>query len=165
MEPGIVVMGVSGSGKSRVGAALAEALGFAFVDGDDLHPPASIAKMAGGTPLTDADRAGWLDAVAARVRPGVVVACSALKRAYRDRIRDGAAGRVVFVHLSGSRALLEARLARRRGHFMPPGLLESQLATLEPPGDDEDAITVNIAPDPANIVQMIRNRLESGLTD
>ena len=115
MEPGIVVMGVSSSGKSLVGVALAEALGFAFVDGDDLHSPAYIAKMEGGTPLTDADRAGWLDAVAAQVRPGIVIACSALIRAYCDRIRDGAAGRVVFVHLSGEQALLDARLARRRG--------------------------------------------------
>ena len=165
MEPGIVVMGVSGSGKSRVGAALAEALGFAFVDGDDLHSPANIAKMDGGTSLTDADRAGWLDTVAGQVRPGVVIAGSALNRAYRDRIRDGAAWRVVIVQLSGEQALLEARLARRRGHFMPPGLLESRLATLEPPGDDEDAITVDISPDPAKIVRMIRNRLESGLID
>lgn len=137
-------MGVSGCGKSTVGAALADRLGVPYVDGDDLHPPPNIAKMQGGQPLTDADRWPWLDAVArVLVRPPVVVGCSALRRVYRDRLRAGAGGPVRFVHLAGDRAVLAARMAGRTGHFMPAALLDSQLATLEPPGPDE-ALTVDI---------------------
>lgn len=127
----IVVMGPSGSGKSLVGASLAAALRADFVDGDDLHSRANVVKMASGRPLDDADREPWLDAVAATLRrPAVVVACSALRRAYRDRIRTKTAG-VVFVELVVPQADLRKRMSRR-DHFMPSSLLDSQLATLEP---------------------------------
>ncbi len=142
----IVIMGVSGCGKSAVGAALSGALGIPYRDGDDLHPPANVAKMQAGEALTDADRWPWLDRVAhelASLAP-VIIGCSALRRSYRDRIRTGAGGPVCFVHLAGSRALIAARMAARSGHFMPASLLDSQFATLEPPGPDEDAMTVDI---------------------
>jgi gluconokinase len=141
--PVIVVMGVSGCGKSTVGAALAAALGVDFVEGDTFHPPENVARMAAGTPLTDADRAGWLRALAAHIASaaprGVVVSCSALKRSYRDVLRGGAAA-LRFVWLDLPRVELEARMARRTGHYMPASLLDSQLATLEPPQADEAAI-------------------------
>ena len=142
----IVIMGVSGCGKSSVGAALSGALGIPYRDGDDLHPPANVAKMRAGEALTDADRWPWLDRVAgelARLAP-VIVGCSALRRSYRARIRAGAGGPVCFVHLAGSREVIAARMAARSGHFMPTSLLDSQFATLEPPGPDEAAITIDI---------------------
>lgn len=135
MTQRIVVMGVSGCGKSSVGAALSQALGIPYRDGDDLHPAVNVAKMRAGEALTDADRWPWLDRVAqdlARLAP-VIVGCSALRRAYRDRIRAGAGGPVLFVHLAGSREVIAARMAARSGHFMPASLLDSQFATLEPP--------------------------------
>ena len=148
----IVVMGVSGCGKSRIGAALARRLGLLFVDGDNLHPDSNIAKMAQGQPLTDADRAPWLDAVGAALASGPkVIACSALRRAYRDRIR-AAAGNVTFVHLVGDRAVLQRRVISRPGHFMPANLLDSQLATLETPDADEGAIAVDLAQTPEKII-------------
>lgn len=156
-------MGVSGAGKSVVGAALARALGAAFVDGDDVHPPRNLEKMARGIPLTDADRAGWLAALAARIaesrveRRGLVVACSALKRAYRDVLRSGAP-ELRFVHLTGPRALIAERLIGRRGHFMPASLLDTQFATLEPPGDDEQPWTYDVAQPPDAIVDAIVRR-------
>jgi gluconokinase len=139
-------MGVSGCGKSSVGEALAPRLGIPYVDGDDLHPPENVAKMRAGTPLTDDDRWPWLDRVAGVLRDSapVIVGCSALKRAYRDRIRAGAGDAVTFVHLAGDRALIAARMGSRTGHYMPPSLLDSQFAALEPPGPDE-AITLDIA--------------------
>lgn len=142
----VVVMGVSGCGKSSVGEALGALLGIPYFDGDDLHPAENVARMAAGEPLTDADRWPWLDRVAAVLaeRAPVIVGCSALKRAYRDRIRAGAGGPVRFVHLAGSRALIEDRMAARTGHFMPAALLDSQFATLEPPGPDE-ALTLDVA--------------------
>lgn len=126
----VLVMGVAGCGKSSVGARLAEALGWRFIEGDSFHSPANIAKMAGGTPLTDEDRWPWLDTLAAELKrqPDAVLACSALKQAYRDRL---AADRVVW--LRGDKALIAKRLGRRRNHFMPATLLDSQFATLEPP--------------------------------
>jgi carbohydrate kinase (thermoresistant glucokinase family) len=139
-----VVMGVAGSGKSRVGAALAARLRCLFIDGDDYHPAANVEKMRSGTPLTDADRESWLDALAAQLDAcraagaGCVLACSALKRRYRERLAAGH-GDLRFVHLTAPRAVLEERLRARAGHFMPPALLESQLAALEPPGADEPA--------------------------
>ena len=138
-------MGVSGCGKSSVGAGLAERLGIAFRDGDDLHPAGNAAKMRAGIALTDAERGPWLDRVAATLRETapVVVACSALRRAYRDRLRAGAGGPVRFIHLAGSRDLIAARMAARSGHFMPPALLDSQFAALEPPDPDE-ALTLDI---------------------
>ncbi|HEY4225623.1 MAG TPA: gluconokinase [Pseudolysinimonas sp.] len=139
----VVVMGVSGSGKSTVGAAVADALGLTFVDGDSLHPASNVAKMAAGIPLDDADRAPWLDAIAARLSSDpVVIACSALKRAYRDRLRASAPD-LVLVFLEADRATLLTRMTHRPGHFMPASLLDSQLATLEPPAPDEHALTVD----------------------
>lgn len=140
-------MGVSGSGKTTIGALVAHELGLPFVDGDSLHPVANIAKMAAGTPLNDADRAPWLEIVGkalANSEDGLVVACSALKRSYRDAIRAQAPG-AVFLHLDGSREVLGARLEGRSGHFMPATLLDSQLATLEPLAEDESAVVMDIS--------------------
>ena len=142
-----VVMGVSGCSKSSVGAAVAEDLGISYLDGDDLHPPENIAKMSRGIPLTDADRAPWLVRVGQRLAAlagPVVIGCSTLKRTYRETTRDNAGESVCFLHLEGSREMLLERMAKRSGHFMPVSLLESQLATLEPPGPAETAITVDI---------------------
>ena len=138
----LVVMGVSGSGKSTVAAGIADALGLGFIDGDGLHSPESVARMQAGTPLTDDDRWPWLERIAARLADdvqwpaGLVIACSALRRAYRDRIRAGAPG-VRFVFLDGPAEVIRARMAGRSGHYMPESLLASQLQTLEPPGADE----------------------------
>ena len=142
----VVVMGVCGCGKSSVGSGLAERLGVEFVEGDALHAPENVAKMSAGVPLTDADRAGWLDAIGVVLaRPGGrVVTCSALRRSYRDRLR-AAAPELRFIHLHGARSVLEQRLSERSGHYMPASLLQSQLDTLEPPGADEAAITLDIA--------------------
>ena len=139
-------MGVSGSGKSTVGAALAAAWNVPFLEGDRLHPPANVAKMAAGTPLTDQDREPWLDALAREIRAragdgGIIATCSALKRRYRDRLREKVAAPVEFILLESPRAVLESRMAHRPGHFMPAALLDSQLATLEPPGPDENIRT------------------------
>jgi gluconokinase len=139
----MVIMGVSGCGKSSVGEEISARLGIPYQDGDDLHPPENVAKMAAGVPLTDEDRWPWLDRVAqvlAQEAP-VIVGCSALKRVYRDRIR--AAGQVAFVHLVGSRDLIAGRMAARKGHYMPLTLLDSQFAALEPPGPEE-ALAVSI---------------------
>lgn len=154
----IVVMGVSGSGKTTIGTGIADALGLAFVDGDSLHSPASVARMAAGQALRDADRWPWLDRIGARLAdaaaaPGLVIACSALKRIYRDRIRTAAPG-VRFVFLDGPAGLIASRMTGRPGHFMPPGLLASQLETLEPPGADEtDALRFDIAVPAPEIVR------------
>ncbi len=149
-------MGVAGAGKSTVGEALARALGWPFVEGDALHPPANVAKMRRGEPLDDADRAPWLRAIAdeIRARPDAVVACSALREAYRAALR--VRPDVRFVFLDVPRALLDERLAKRRGHFMPPTLLASQLATLERPAD---AVTVDGAQPVAAQVATIRAAL------
>jgi gluconokinase len=158
----IVVMGASGSGKSTVGVLLATALELRFVDADTLHPESNRMKMAAGFPLTDADRAPWLDAVAAVLAAGgVVVACSALRRRYRDRLRL-AAPDLQLVCLQGGAVLLAERLAARRHDFMPAELLESQLTTLEPPQADERAIVVNITKLPAEIVRLVADRLQHG---
>ena len=153
----IVVMGVSGCGKSSVGAQLASALGLAFIEGDSLHPPRNVALMAAGTPLTDADRADWLATIAQHLGQaqaagsGLVVSCSALKRRYRDGLR-AACPRLHLVYLHGPAALLRQRLAARSGHYMPASLLDSQLATLEPPGADEAALILDIGPSTAEVV-------------
>ena len=141
----LVIMGVSGCGKSSVGARLAARLGLNYRDGDDLHPPENVAKMRAGLPLTDADRWPWLDRVGQVLlaEAPVIVGCSALKRAYRDRIRTAAGGPVTFVHLDGSQEVIAARMALRQGHYMPLSLLDSQFAALEPPAAEE-AITVSI---------------------
>lgn len=152
-----VVMGVSGSGKSVIGAALASALGVGFVEGDSYHAAENVERMALGIPLTDEDREGWLNALATRLREandagtGLVMTCSALKRSYRDTLRAGA-GDLHLVFLKGQRALIAERLAGRRGHFMPPSLLESQLSTLEEPGPDERAWVCDIRQSPQDLV-------------
>lgn len=141
----LVVMGVSGSGKSTVAAMVAEQLGWDFAEGDAMHPQANVDKMHAGTPLTDEDRWPWLDVIASWIgshlesgTPGVVT-CSALKRSYRDVLR---APGVVFVHVAGDGSLIEDRMSQRSGHFMPTSLLASQLATLEPPQSDEAHVTI-----------------------
>lgn len=141
----VVIMGVSGTGKSSLGLALSERLGIAYMDGDDLHPARNVAMMAAGTPLTDEDRWPWLDRVAEVLaeRAQIIVGCSALRRAYRDHLRAGAGGAVRFLHLVGPRDVIAARMAAREGHYMPSALLHSQLATLEPPSADE-ATTLDI---------------------
>jgi len=152
-----VVMGVSGSGKSVIGAALAAALGLTFVEGDAYHPPENVDRMSRGIALTDADRAGWLHALAARIGvaatngEGLVLTCSALRRSYRDILRAESPA-LRFVFLKGSRDLIAERLASRRGHFMPPSLLKSQLATLEEPSPDENAWVCDIDQSPQEIV-------------
>lgn len=158
-----MVMGVSAVGKSSVASALADALAVPFVDADSLHPPANIAKMEQGRPLDDQDRAPWLDAVSARLAEGrreggIVIACSALRRRYRDRLRAGAP-ETVFVHLTGSIELLTARAAARTGHFMPPALLRSQLEALEPLGPDEAGVVVDVAASVAEIADTARGWL------
>ncbi|MFB2555802.1 gluconokinase [Herbiconiux liangxiaofengii] len=162
----VFITGVSGSGKSTVGIQFAERLGWAFVDADDLHPEANVAKMAAGIPLTDDDRWPWLRTVGAaaagRVREadaagstaGVVVACSALRRVYRDLLREADPG-ALFVQLVGSAELIAARLTTREDHFMPPALLGSQLATLEPLGDDEAGAAITVAAQPGTVVDDI----------
>jgi gluconokinase len=151
-------MGVSGSGKSLIGARLARELHVEFVDGDDLHPPDNVRRMAAGIPLTDQDRKSWLMAIAARLHEakragtGLVASCSALKRRYRDLLRSSGDANVQFVYLTGTRALLAERMASRRGHFMPPALLESQLDTLEAPAPDEHAWVCDIRETPDTIV-------------
>ncbi len=153
--PLVLVMGVSGAGKSTIGALLAEALGVAFADADAFHPPANVTKMSAGTPLTDDDRWPWLDAIGAwltaRGNAGGVVACSALKRAYRDRLR-AACPALRLVHLDGDAALIAARQAARPGHFMPASLMASQFATLETPKAGEGAIILSVAPPPAQVL-------------
>lgn len=141
----VVIMGVSGCGKSSVGEGLAARLGLSYCDGDDLHPAANVAKMRAGTPLTDDDRWPWLDLVAKTLatKAPVIVGCSALRRVYRDRLRAGAGGRVHFIHLTGSRELIVGRMTARTGHYMPPSLLDSQFAALEPPAPEE-ALTIDI---------------------
>lgn len=156
-------MGVAGCGKSAVGAALAARLGAAYLDGDDLHPPANIDKMSRGEPLTDDDRWPWLTLVGKKLAnpDGIlIIGCSALKRRYRDHIRDEAGAPVIFVHLAGTKALIAARMGARSGHFMPKSLIDSQFAALEPPGSDENAITVDIDNRLETIVDTIAARLE-----
>ncbi|MGK5732404.1 gluconokinase [Streptomyces sp. URMC 124] len=154
----VVVMGVAGTGKTTVGPLVAEALGVPYAEGDDFHPAANIAKMAAGTPLDDADRAPWLDLIGdwARSRAaagtGGVVTCSALKRAYRDRLRESTPG-LVFLHLTGNRELIAARMAARKGHFMTTRLLDSQFATLEPLDADEAGVAVDVTPEAAVIAE------------
>jgi gluconokinase len=156
--PVLVIMGVSGCGKSTVAGLLAGRLGWDLAEGDDMHPAASIAKMAAGQPLTDEDRWPWLARVAAWIRahttahrPGIIT-CSALKRSYRDVLR---ADPVVFVYLAASRELIARRLAARHGHFMPLALLDSQFAALEPPGPDEQAITADISGSPEQTASLV----------
>lgn len=152
-----VVMGVSGCGKSMVGEAIAAELGMPFVEGDSLHPAANVEKMAKGIPLTDEDRFPWLDRIGDEIASagprGLVVSCSSLRKIYRDHLRSFAEGRVVFVFLSGSEAVLAERMAARRGHFMPASLLKSQLATLEDPSNEPGVITIDVSPAPEQVIE------------
>jgi gluconokinase len=158
----VVLMGVSGSGKSTIGRELARQLGWTFLDADDYHPPANIAKLHAGIPLTDEDRRPWLAAIArvideARMKcENIVLACSALKHSYQDYLRHGLDD-VKFVYLHGPPELIRARLEARTGHFMNPALFSSQLETLEPP---DEAVDVDVTPSPAEIAAEIRRKLE-----
>ncbi|MGQ0642850.1 MAG: gluconokinase [Gemmatimonadaceae bacterium] len=163
-----VVMGVSGSGKSVIGSALARAINVDFVEGDDYHPPENVQRMSLGIPLTDADRVGWLRALARRLREaketgtGLVLACSALKRSYRDLLRnESRAPELQFIFLRGSQALIAQRLAGRRGHFMPATLLDSQFAALEEPAPNEQAWVCDIKESPETIVAALVARASS----
>ena len=166
VPPIIVVMGVAGSGKSSIGAALAGRHGWAFLEGDDLHPPANVARMARGLPLTDADRGEWLAAIALRIAEadragaGLVVACSALKRQYRDQL-SAASARVLYLFLSGDKALVAARMAHREGHFMPLSLIDSQYEALEPPQADERVLTLPITLEPGELLVEADRQLAS----
>lgn len=156
----LVVMGVSGAGKTTVGRALSEALKAEFIEGDAFHSAANVEKMRRGEPLDDADRRPWLQALAAELARrarrgnGAVLACSALKRAYRTVLRSGVP-ELRLVYLEGPMALIRQRLEARGGHYMPPGLLDSQLAVLEPPGANEPCLRVDVGSEPAQIVQAV----------
>lgn len=163
-----VVMGVSGSGKTKVGSALARALDIDFVEGDDYHPVDNVRRMSQAIPLTDDDRITWLRALAAKIREakaagiGLVMTCSALKRAYRDVLRG--AGEVQLIFLRGPRALIAERLAKRRGHFMPPALLDSQFAILEEPTADENPWVCDIMQSPEDLVAALVSRVAGAST-
>ncbi len=166
----LVVMGVSGSGKSTIADKLAERLGWRYEDGDRFHPASNVAKMSAGDPLTDEDRRPWLQAISdeidriCRVGEHAVIACSALKRAYRDILVHGRSDvRIVF--LDGTQELIANRLAQRKGHFMPPGLLASQFKTLEPPGPDEKPVTASIDASVDAVVEDIVSQLRLNPAD
>lgn len=159
-----VFMGVSGSGKTTIARGAAEHLGWELLEGDSFHPPANVEKMSHGVPLTDDDRWPWLRAIAAEVDRlraegrSAAVACSALKRAYRDLLLGGHPDGIL-VYLEGSPELIGQRMQARKGHFMPSKLLESQFATLEPPGPDENPVAVSVAPPPDAIIDAVVRRL------
>jgi carbohydrate kinase (thermoresistant glucokinase family) len=158
----VVLMGVSGSGKSTVGELLAEHIDAEFTDGDALHPRANVEKMESGLPLNDGDREPWLKKIGetfAQAPGSLVIACSALKKSYRDLIRAADAS-VVFIHLEGSQQLLEDRMTSRSGHFMPPSLLASQLETLEPLDAAEPGVVLDIAASPAELARSAKLWLE-----
>ncbi|WP_267214303.1 gluconokinase [Chelatococcus asaccharovorans] len=160
----IVLMGVAGSGKTTLGLALAARLGLTFYDADDFHPPANVAKMSAGIPLTDEDRAPWLARLADLLRDSlgegrsVALACSALKRRYRDRLREGCPA-ILFVHQVGDRAMIAERMKHRPGHYMPPSLLDSQFAALELPDADENVLTLDGTEPPALLVDQVVARI------
>lgn len=166
-RPVVVVMGVSGSGKSTIGAALALRLGLPYLDADDFHPKANVDKMSKGLPLTDEDRWPWLSALGTAVREaadtqgGVIAACSALKRAYRTWLSDAVGIPMVYALLEGERDTLYRRMAARKDHYMPASLLDSQLAILEPPADDEPVLTFSVEADVDAIVDELDASLAS----
>ena len=165
MPGALIVMGVSGSGKTTIGEKLAERLGWRYEDGDTFHPKGNVAKMSAGQPLTDEDRWPWLRAIAAEIdrlcaaHEPAVIGCSALKRAYRDILVHGRSD-VRIVYLAGTQELIAGRLARRKGHFMPAGLLKSQFETLQPPGADENPIIVSIDASADTVVDDIVRQLK-----
>ncbi|MBZ7985102.1 gluconokinase [Campylobacter sp. Cr9] len=160
----IVVMGVCGCGKSTVGAMLANNLGASFIDGDDLHPRANIEKMQSGTPLNDEDRKPWLERISdvffsiSRRERSCVIACSALKKKYRDEIRKS--GKIIFIHLYGDKDLIMQRMSKRSGHYMKENMIDSQFATLEFPKDEELVINISIDAPIGDIVENALNQLE-----
>ena len=160
-------MGVQGSGKSTIAALIADRIHGTYIDGDRLHSDENVARMAAGIPLTDADREPWLRLIGSRLEggrgAGIVIVCSALKRRYRDLLR-AEAPRTVFVHLHGSRELIQARVEARSHEYMPPSLLASQFATLEPLADDEDGVVVDVSLSPAAIVDRVMDYLTPGTT-
>ena len=159
----VIVFGVSGAGKTTIGKLLAEELGWQFYEADDFHPRANIEKMRSGRPLTDEDRWPWLERLREQIMPSLaakenaVLACSALKRVYREHLR--VSGDVKFVFLRGDYALIERQLRRRRGHFMNPALLQSQFADLEEPQPDEDVLTIDLGRSPQELVDEIKAKL------
>jgi len=160
----MIVMGVSSCGKSSVASGLAEALDAVFLDADDYHPASNIEKMSQGDALNDEDRWPWLQRFAktmAGQTSSAIGACSALKRVYREKLTEAAGESILFIHLHGSRDLLEQRIAARENHFMPPSLLDSQLTTLENPASDEHAITIDITGSKAQVIQLILKELKS----
>ncbi len=163
----IVVMGVSGSGKTTVGRLLADALGGTFVDGDDLHSEEARAKMTAGVPLIDADRWPWLDRIGAALAEALsagqtkVFACSALKRIYRDRLRAAAGPALRFVYLEAEPEMMRARVGHRPGHYMPASLVDSQFAALEPPQDEGDVVTIRADADLATAIPPLAARLQA----
>ena len=166
----IVVMGVSGAGKTSVAVELARQLGWEYIEGDDLHPAANVAKMAGGHPLDDEDRWPWLRKIAEVIGEheaagtSFLVTCSALKRSYRDLLRDGHPS-IWFAHVSASEAVLGERLKKRQGHYMPPSLLGSQLATLEPLADDEPGAVIGNGPLEQTVAELVADlRTQRGLS-
>jgi gluconokinase len=162
----VIVFGVSGAGKTTIGKLLAEQLGWQFYEGDDFHPRANIEKMRSGRPLTDEDRWPWLERLREQItrsiiaKDNAVLACSALKRAYRDRLR--VSDDVTFVFLRGDYALIEKQLRQRRGHFMNPELLRSQFADLEEPEPDEDVLTVDLGRTLQEVVEEVKRKLRLG---
>lgn len=164
----IVVMGVSGTGKTSIAHALCDQLGWSFVEGDDLHPAENIQKMSAGIPLTDQDRAPWLARIATWIQEAdtrgqnTIVTCSALKRAYRDLLREAAPG-ILFLHLTGPRQTIADRMMQRKSHFMPTSLLDSQLATLEPLEADETGLLVDISGTPEEVLSEALKALEPTL--
>jgi gluconokinase len=166
----VVVMGVSGSGKTTLARGIAQHLGWDLLEGDDLHPPANVERMAAGTPLTDEDRRPWLEAIGAwlddHVQAGssAALTCSALRRSYRDLLRTGRPG-VCFCHVTADAGLIAERVARRLGHYMPPSLLPSQLATLEPLAADEPGITLSSAGSADEVLAEALHRLGLAATD
>jgi gluconokinase len=159
----VIVFGVSGAGKTTIGKLLAEQLGWTFYEADDFHPRANIEKMHSGRPLTDEDRWPWLERLREQIarsiaaKESAVLACSALKRAYRERL--SVSDDVKFVFLRGDYALIENQLRRRRGHFMNPALLKSQFADLEEPAPSEDALTIELGQTPEELVEAIKTKL------
>ena len=167
MGQAIVVMGVSGAGKTTVGRIVAEALGGTFVDGDDLHSDEARAKMTAGVALTDADRWPWLDRIGAALAEALsagqtkVIACSALKRIYRDRLRAAAGPALRFVYLEAEPEMMRARVGQRPGHYMPASLVDSQFAALEPPRDEGDVVTIRADADLATAIPPLAARLQT----
>jgi gluconokinase len=162
----VVTMGVCGCGKTSIGQRIASRMGWGFIEGDDLHPAANRDKMASGTPLTDEDRWPWLDRIADRMRAiyqaggSAVVACSALRQVYRDRLR-GSGADICFLHLTGDEGMIRQRMENRSGHYMPTGLLDSQLATLEPARADETLCQIDISGDEEEITEAAIRSLQA----